>query len=114
MPFIIYTKHLLSPSLLQRTTAKIDMDLDQYILVNTSLLALIIIMTILYLIFKTYKSAQKRKIEKQHYTPLTILHIDRSPKTQSLRREESIPDLTDTDISSDEDAPPTLLEPYKM
>ena len=83
------------------------MDLNQYIIIHTSLLALTLILAASYLIYRIYQAKRKRNLEKQLYIPLMIVHVEGSDKTpENQRHHDSIPDLTDTDVSSDEEISP--------
>ena len=74
------------------------MDFEQFITLNTTIISLILITTWLYLGYRIYQATQKRKTEKS-YMIVSYTNTQSNPRS----RTPSIPELTDTDISSEED-----------
>ena len=74
------------------------MDFEQFITLNTTIISLILITTWLYLGYRIYQATQKRKTEKS-YMIVSYTNTQSNPRS----RTSSIPELTDTDISSEED-----------
>lgn len=66
-----------------------EMNLEQFIIANTTILTMVLITTWIYLGYRIYKATRQRKLERQ-YLPLSVR--DASP----------IPELTDTDSASEE------------